>query len=70
MSYSPRGRKESDTTEGLHLHLHSVGHCLLRAENGTILTSFPVGLLLSIPLSNTEGCNPLGDLALSSIISL
>ena len=23
MAYSPRGRKESDTTERLHIHIHS-----------------------------------------------
>jgi len=37
-----------------------------KEENGIILTSFPLGLLLSIPLSNTEGCNPLEDLVLFS----
>ena len=34
VGYSPWGRKESDTTERLHFHFLSGGHCLLRVGGG------------------------------------
>ena len=35
MGYSPRGRKESDTTEQLHFHFHSVQYSALEKEMAT-----------------------------------
>ena len=45
VGYSPRGRKESDTTERLHLHLHPIrNRTLCLPLSGLLFKSFPSAL--------------------------
>ena len=72
VGYSPRGRKESDTTEWLHFHFLCI-HTQFRIQQGSIACLYPIRdatISRFIPNSGPNVCTPLTNNDVCICISL